>query len=172
MPASLAELLEMLETGDEYRRMDACRALGERGDVAALPALLEALGSGDEWVAEEAAMALGRIASPDAVPGLLGALGCQDRTGFLAEVTESIGESANPSHAALAGAQLALDTGAVRAAAARALGSIGDPSAVEGLVAALRDEHLTAPREAAAEALESLGTPEALAALAAWRGDS
>ena len=59
----------------------------------------------------------------------------------------------------------------VRAAAAEALGAIGDPQAVPALIQALGDSD-SAVRRAAAEALGKLGDPQAIPALIQALGDS
>ena len=169
---NLTELISLLGAKDYNLRMKATRQLGQLADSRAVPALIELLQDGDEWVALEAANALGEIASPEALPALLDVLASKASCAeidSLIEDGERKGDEVNKSHFAVATVQLAKDINALRAASAKALGRIGSPDAVAGLINALNDDHMTAPNKEAEWALRQIGTPVALKALEAIR---
>ncbi|MBV9947521.1 MAG: HEAT repeat domain-containing protein, partial [Myxococcales bacterium] len=145
-------------------RAHAAELLGLAAAPAAIPALVEALRDRDEdeaSVKPAVAAALGRIRDPAAVPLLVQQLrDADDRSArALAEALVAFGPAAVPALTPVLGDP---SQGAARVWAARILGRIGDPGAVDDLVARLhdRDDRL---RMAAAEALGAIGDPKALA---------
>ena len=66
-----AALLRLAATASETERVQAIRALGERGCTAALPALMGCAGAADTSVRREAFEALGKVAGEDDVQQLL-----------------------------------------------------------------------------------------------------
>lgn len=149
----------------------AVEALGKIGDPAAVPALCRALEDRKPWVRAEAARALERIADPAAVEPLCAALAhpepmviCRAGDALAAIGRPAVGPLVRTVHALcsrmqadpVGGALLAVSLG--RAAAA--LGRIGDPAALEGLVRLLDSESEWVAC-CAAEALGRLGDPRA-----------
>ncbi len=163
--AGVPALLELLEGGDEWARLNAAFALGEmdRHAYAAVPALISALDDPSHLVVRTAADALGAIGAPEAATPL-GALFRVNRCGWDEEVARSwsVRDQVRV-NAATALARLgrgaaaaedhlvdALDDGCGQVAtyAVEALRRIGSPSAMEaafGLLATERwDPSLTA----------------------------
>jgi HEAT repeat protein len=97
----------------------------------------------------------------------------------MSELIESLRLMAAPSSEAALGALVTAmldllresETHAQRSLAARTLGEIGDTRAVDGLIAALADEHVNV-RGTAARALLELATPPAIAAVRGILGDA
>ncbi len=173
-------LLAALKDGEMRVRAAAAEALGVIGDVRALKPLIAALDDRNPGVSEAAANALGRIGAPAVEPLLTAFLGenlfvrnaadsALSRAGwwpgkdaksaaYLAakgnwDALVAIGEPAvEPLIGALQDQKHQDARG--RQSAAMALGMIGDPRAVEPLLAALLKEDV---RETAAEALERIG---------------
>lgn len=162
---ALPDLLSALGDSDWNIQKRAAHVLGEIGDTRVAPDLMDALFSQDSAVIEEAALALGKIGNADAVPKLLIVLKAKDMCAlFDRERTQP-----NCFEDVAALGEFAMEISRLRASAARALGQIGDPGAVEALTEALYDPHITAPNEEAAKALERIGTPEACEEVEQWR---
>ena len=162
--ASLAQL----HAGDWQTRQSAVTALGERGDVSAVPALLEAIKDDSSHVRWSAVRALSAIDDRKVVPGLLSALRDEDAyvIDAASEALGRIGRAAQP------GLLRALKERRpeVRGAAVEVLGRIGNSKAVRPLRKLLGDRarsSISGRRlaELAAEALERIGSQEALAAI-------
>ena len=169
-------LVKALFDGHGDVRRSAARLLGRLGDPRAVEPLIKALG---DWaVCKAAAEALGKLGDPRAVGPLFKAL-C-DRVGpERAAAAEALAQLGDPvwkqwflgddgDFVRLAQSQHprafellsnALANGFDAAAAAQALGILGDLGAIEPLIKALGDgdEHV---REAAAAALVELGEPD------------
>jgi HEAT repeat protein len=126
-------------------RWDDCVALGP----IAIPNLLDVLSDQDCEVCEASAAALVQIGEP-AVPGLLQAL----RDYYINRSYSYINQCYSPSCCILA--------------SVRALGQIGDATAVPDLIRALQDQNWKM-HQAASKALERIGTPDALSAVQVWR---
>ena len=71
---------------------NACVALGNGGDPAAVPALAKALASGEPLVRGHAAWALGRIGGPDAAHALHKALAQEEDPEVLEEIEAALRE--------------------------------------------------------------------------------
>ncbi|MBN1284745.1 MAG: HEAT repeat domain-containing protein [Anaerolineae bacterium] len=162
---ALPDLLGALREADSTIQAKAARALGEIHDPRVVPDLVEALSSQDGAVIAEAAAALGKIGHPDAVPSLLEVLRAED----MRRLFDQERQHPNCFDDAVALGEFAIEISRLRAAAARALGRIGHPSAVEGLVEAMYDVHITAPNDEAAKALERIGTELASEEVMQWR---
>jgi HEAT repeat protein len=166
----VARLVGDLGAGDHYTAMEAARRLGELGNPSAVPALCEALLGGDEWVAVEAADALGRIGDSAAVPALLEALRAEYWLSEYDEMVAAALASDAPDRRIEMAEQFAGSRADVRAAAARALGRIGDPRAVPALIRVTQaDERFHHVRRVAIRALARIGTPEAQAMVSSWK---
>ena len=74
-------------------RRNACVALGNAGDLSAVPALVEALGDGEPLVRGHAAWALGRLGGESARRGLETALGHEEDTEVVEEIERALGEA-------------------------------------------------------------------------------
>jgi HEAT repeat protein len=146
-------------------RTYAAEVLGLAAVPTAIPALVASLGDRDEdaSVKAAAAAALAKLREPSAIPLLVKELACKDERSSrdVAEALVAFGPRAVPALVELL-ADPAYE--AARIWAARILGRIGDPSAVDELVARLndRDDRL---RVAATEALGIIGDPRALHAI-------
>ncbi len=144
-------------------RAYAAQVLGMAGAPAAIPALVEALRDRHEdetSVKAAAAAALAKLRDPSAVPLLVKELRFVDERSSrdVAEALVGFGSLAVPALLALLADPA---DPASRVWAARVLGRIGDPRAVDELIGRLqdRDDRL---RMTAAEALGMLGDPRAL----------
>jgi HEAT repeat protein len=163
-------------------RMAAAEALGKIGDPRAAEPLLVALNSWDVGVGlerrEAAAQALIQI-GPAAVEPLVAALKLRStgQSNIVEEVLGKIDRNWMRSKAAKEAVPAFVATlrdnkdAGVRSNAARALGEIGDPLAVEPLVAALKDKDGSV-RSEAVHALETLGDPRAIEPLVAALKDN
>ena len=76
---------------------NACVALGNTGDAAAVPALSEALADGEPLVRGHAAWALGRIGGPEAEGSLAGALALETDTQVTHEIEAALAEARSSS---------------------------------------------------------------------------
>ena len=167
---SLPELQRLLiEDRDGEVRIVATRALGELRDEGAVTSLVSAAQQGRvPWgIAKGALFAIGR----PAIEGLKTALRSPDQPTrmFSADLLGLL--NAVP---AVSDLLRALNDGAldVRIAAARALGRIGAPRAVPGLVACLPVSEPPELRATAAEALGRIGADETVDALSGLVGDT
>ena len=176
-------------------RCGAAQALGGVGDPGAVGALAAALHDGDATVRTAVATALGRIGAAGAAAPLAASLLDPDRATrkAAAEALDAVAwrpdrdavgatywaarqawdecaEIGAPAVGALCDA-LADEDGGDRAAAARALGTIGERAAAEPLAAALEDKN-PAVRLAAAQALGAIGDARAVEPLILAHGDT
>jgi HEAT repeat protein len=158
-PQALEQLLAWLGesgsgTGDKYadHRSAAAQALGELGDTRCVGALTAALTDRSSIVREAAAEALGALGDPQAVDSLVASL---DEIGEAA--ARALGRLCDSACEPLIAA-LGAENRFTRAAAALALGEIGDSRAAEPLLKALDAEEWDDVRRAAAEAVRKLGT--------------
>jgi HEAT repeat protein len=157
----LPQLITALRSGDWIVRMHAAKALGRVRNADAVEPLIPLLQDKVKAVREEAAATLAAIGDP-AIPSLLDALRHEDWLVRLHAV-ESLGKAR--SHRAVEPLLSVLFNdrdSAVREDAVRALGEIGDPTAVDYLFTAMREPSL---RTLAVEALGRIGDPRAVPAL-------
>jgi len=155
---ALETLLAALSDSDRDLRQAAAESLGRMGEARATASLTVTLDDYDEWVRRAGAQALEALKWQPAEPGqkarlLVNLLKWDEAAALGAPAVE-------PLITALRG-----KTGAVREAAALALGKVGDARAVDPLVACVRDNfNYPSVRSAAAVALSALkwqpDTPE------------
>ena len=157
------QLLETLSSGSEHSRLFSALVLGSIPDRRAIPGLIRALGDTANVyllgrVAEEAAKALAAMPDWTFAP-LSQAIAGADENVRAGAATALGGCGAIATPVLLKA--LRDPAAAVRAAAARALGKIGEPSAAPALAACLFDTENPPGRQsvgdAAAEALEKIG---------------
>ena len=150
-------------------RLAAAEALGVIGAPAAVAPLSRALESKEWRMRRAAADALGKISDPGVIEPLAGALA--DKEGAVTTVAAvalgRIGAPAVPAVTKL----LAHQTPEARAAAAYALGRIGDDSGIPPLRPRL-DDDAPAARLAAADALGKLGDAESASRIAQMLSDA
>jgi HEAT repeat protein len=165
---ALARALADLESSDSEARAAAIGVLGDAQYLPAVPYLTEILIS-DPGLRFMVATALGKIGDATPLPELLITLRDDDMW-VRAAVTSALIKIGRP---AVAGLIEAMGDGnkAVRRAAAKALGKIGDPQAVGKLLVGLLDIDNDV-RRFSAEALGRIGSPNAIAALLDRLGDS
>ncbi len=164
--ATVPQLIGQLQSYEPSVRAAAAEALAGIADPRVVKPLLDALKDDDADVRNWAGFGLSR-AGAFAVPALVEALAEEDallRTEALRALI-SIGREAVPALIAALSSQ----SDRVRWLSAQALGDIGDPRAVDGLVAALRDSD-EQTRKRATMALVKLGAP-AVKALVGCLGD-
>ncbi|MBZ0315539.1 MAG: HEAT repeat domain-containing protein [Anaerolineae bacterium] len=168
-PVALPNLLEALHDPSPQVRASAVAALGNIGDVTAVSSLLEALHDKDSDVRSHTTQALGSIGDVASISSLLETLGDTDwlvRRNAV-EALEKIGTPAIPG---------LLDTlrdlkKYGRAAAALALGRIGDLTATPVLLDTLHDREAVV-RKNVVEALGQIGDPTTTPALLSTLSDS
>jgi len=135
-PRAVEPLIHALRDEDPQVRKNAVTALKWTQDPRAVEPLIGVLKDEVQEVREGAVQALGRLRDPRAVDPLIGVLRDWPSMYSVGRSLKEIGEPAvEPLIAALTD-----DNSVVRAAAAKALGSIEDPRAVEPLILALGDE--------------------------------
>jgi hypothetical protein len=156
-------------------------ALGQIGDVTAIPILIEVLGNpNDGRISPSAATALGRIGDSVAVPALIKMLRGGDwqvRSDPRSGVARALGMIGEPTEVIVPALIEVLRDKELRnedpnnawranEAAAKVLGQIGEPAkdAVPALTEALNDSHEDV-RRSAVRALKRMGTPEAMKAV-------
>lgn len=159
----LDPLIEGLSSADWIVRMHAAKALGRIGEARAAPALMPLLQDKVKAVRAEAANALAAMGEA-AVPLLVEALK-HDQWLVRLHAVEALGRIRSSGAVEPLLRVLFNDPdAAVREDAARSLGEIGDPRAVEFLLTAMREPGL---RTRAIEALGKIGDRRAVSALIA-----
>lgn len=152
----LTHFLTALHDSSVFVRQSAARALGALGNRRALPQLVEATEDDQYWVREAAVEALGKLSDSRTTKRLVSLLRGR-------RFAPRIGTYPGPLVHFIARTEPA---STVRREAARALGRIGDPRALEPLIDSLRDGHEDGQVVAtAARALGELGHTEATPAL-------
>jgi HEAT repeat protein len=146
---------------------EAAWALGEFGDARALDALKTALHDPSAWVRNYAVLALGQLKGPGSVPSLIEAT--RDTSGYTSgEIFFTVQES--PIIYYLRADQRAVSSiepiphYVVHLNAIHALGQVGDPAAVDPLLALLNDKDAQV-RRAALEVLGNYEGPKVIEAL-------
>ena len=162
MTPPLAEWLESLEDVDDTTREEAAKALADLGDPSTLQPLLNAL-EDDYWsVRVHVGRALAKIGGPESIEGLI-TLFNDNMLEVQSEAVQSMASMGTTVVSRLI-ACLKEEKWRVREQAAKALGEIHAPEAVDGLVLSCRDRD-GAVKSAAAEALGKIGEPKAVPAL-------
>ncbi|MDR4481799.1 MAG: HEAT repeat domain-containing protein [Nitrospirales bacterium] len=162
MSNSVQDWIDALEDADDATREEAAKALAEKGDPKALEPLLTAL-EDDYWsVRSHVGWALAKIGGEKAVEGLI-TLFNDNMMEVQAEAVKamtSMGKGVIPQLLTC----LKDKRWRVREQAAKTLGELRDPQAVQGLNLVCRDRD-GAVKSAAAEALGKIGDPKAIPTL-------
>lgn len=164
-PQAVPALVSALSADDAALVARAAGALGALQASAAVPALRDVLMDPQVVAPAAAADALSAIGSPEAMDALLGALDSETMTPARHNAMAALERLGSP---AVTDLQRLVANGspAAQRNAIEALGWIGDPAAVDSLLAALR--YGTGDvRAEAAWALGEIGDPKAIPALAA-----
>ena len=146
---------EVLQTGLADERAEAIKYLGENQYAPAVPYLAQLVEESDPGTRFLAAQALGKIGdeAESAIPSLLIALRADDMYLRMASTSAFI-SIGNPAVPGLVKALFDRKK-AVRRAAAKALGKIGNPRAIKPLEVAIKDREPSV-RKLCKEALERL----------------
>lgn len=155
---TLAEeaLIAALKDPDPHVREIAVKSLGKHGHRRNVEPLIAALKDSHASVRRAASQALGKIGDSRAVDSLIAAL--QDSDGYTCQnAVEALGKitAASAVEPLIAVFQNTKRETYLRREAAKALGLIGDPRALEVLIAALKDDRNV--RHEVADALGKLG---------------
>lgn len=157
--------LSDLKDPDEDTRERAAYMIGNLGDPIATVALMNALSDLDVDVRFEAALALGKIKAKSAVKALIRLLDDEEDADVCAAAATALGDiGAAEASIPLIG-KLTHHDRFVKAKAARALGKLGEKSAVESLINLMRNDGISDVREASAIALAIIGGTQSLRAL-------
>jgi len=160
-------LLALDLLGSDFMEQHCLEALRRLGDEAAVEPMLERAGRRDK----DAIEILGKIGSDEAVDTIVEYVATESDPGLQRTTLKALGEIGSEAATQAVADQLVAENPLVRSAAARALGCIGDPRAVEPLAEVLADDDAIPVRGAAAWALVQVGTAEALEAVAAYTDD-
>ncbi len=162
MSQTMEDWLEALEDVDDATREEAARALVELGDSNSLEPLLAAL-EDDFWaVRVQVGWALAKIGGEKSIDGLIVLFNdsMMEVQSEAVQAMATLGSSVSPRLITC----LKDTQWKVREQAAKTLGYIKDPQAVQGLCLACRDRD-GAVKSAAAEALGKIGDPKAIPSL-------
>jgi HEAT repeat protein len=163
-PRATTTLLKVLNDPDWLVRAATCQALAELVDIRAVPKLLKVLSDDDRTVAINAARALGAIGDRRATPALIRELKSEDRD-FCRVIVLALRELHDPHSLETLIVELAARD-AVSHEAARALGELADPAAIDSLAALIfaePDDQYAA--DAGCEALEKIRSPRVIRVL-------
>lgn len=151
------EAFETLQNGDADARADAIKYLGDIQYAPAVPHLTQLVAESDPGTRFLAAQSLGKIGdeAESAIPTLLIALRADDMYLRMA-VTGTLINIGDPSVPGLVKALFDRNN-AVKRAAAKALGKIGNPRAIKALEVAIKDQN-AGVRKMCRQALERLAT--------------
>lgn len=155
-PRSFSALRTVRRGVDERRRESAIRSMGESQMSLGISELNDALVDPAPRVRREAATALGRMRSPAASEALI-RLATQQPELVEEETLEALGECGQASASATIAAYLEHPSSILRRAAAKALGRLRSPDAIEPLRAVVNEPGDPDLRRAALQALRSLG---------------
>ncbi len=134
---ALDYLLELLDSAQTDHRWWAAAALASIDHPRSRRGLIQALTDSDSGVRQCAAAGLRRLPAPEAIPALIEALGAADRL-FARLASGALAVLGAEAVSALTLAMRSEDP-STRIEAARALGEVGDGSAIPALFAALSD---------------------------------
>lgn len=163
-------ILERLDDRSPAVQVVAAEALGQCGDARAVEPLLERLKSDDEAILLRAISALRRLKDVRSAQALVGLL-TDERDVVRQRAVDSLGQIGDAEIAQRLEQVLKYDRSElVRASAAKALGGIGDPGAIDALLDALRDEFPVRCR--AVVSLGAIRDDAALPAIAALLRDA
>ncbi|MDZ4762923.1 MAG: HEAT repeat domain-containing protein [Chloroflexota bacterium] len=165
-------LIAQLTDSDVAVRRTAARALITLGDPAAAPALIAILNDGDAIMRIDVVTALGMCRSEAGMAALLKLVRLSMFDAHHVQAIRSLGWFRDARLAAPLLPLLAHNVGAVRLAAAEALGDIGDPSAVPALVERFESDPQIDIRWQAARSLGAIRDASAVPALMAALHDT
>jgi HEAT repeat protein len=164
LPSTVPAFADALKRNNSDLKVTAIRALAELGGPDAVEALTRALDDASGGIRSMAVSALESLDDPAAVPAIIRALDDKNRE---VQTTAANALTRKPDLRALEPLRAQLLEGyypEVRAIAARALGGLPLPRAVDALILALYDQFPDV-RLAAASALGRIGDPRAVDAL-------
>ena len=159
-------LLDSLGDSNQWVRIVAAEALGQIGDQEATRALMITLDDDSVWVRRACVVALGQIGDERAIPPLVNRLLDPPNSEWPEELRDAIAKTLGAiGEMALQTLIYALDDPDpwVNCAAARALGHIGDPSAIAPLSDLIKSEH-SVVRSATTQALAQIADGRAVRA--------
>ncbi|MCA9473847.1 MAG: HEAT repeat domain-containing protein [Nitrospirales bacterium] len=162
MPQTVEEWLEALEDIDDATREEAATALSKLGDPSTIDSILSAI-EDDYWaVRAKLGWALAKIGGPKAIDGLVTLFNdsMMEVQSEAVQAMSSMGQSVAPRMITC----LKDTRWKVREQAAKVLGEIKDPQAVQALSIACRDRD-GAVKSAAAEALGKIGDSKGIPTL-------
>jgi HEAT repeat protein len=158
--------MESLQDGNQWVRIVAAEALGQIGDNEATQTLMMTLDNESIWVRRACVVALGQIGDERAIPPLVNRLLDPPNSEWPEELRDAIAKALGAiGETALQTLIYALDDPDpwVNCAAARALGQIGDASAIAPLSAMTTSEH-SVVRSATTQALAKMADVRAVRA--------
>ncbi len=165
-PRAVEPLIEALDDSNQWVRIVAAEALGQLGAQEAVEHLLSSLDDNSIWVRRASVVALGQVGNVRAVPPLMERLLRAPDSEWPEEIhdviAKALGDIGEPAIKVLV--EALEDTDAwVSAAAARALGRIGDPQAITPLILLMKQENKWV-RSAATQALAQISDSRAVRA--------
>lgn len=160
-------LLALESLGSEFMEQNCLNALERMGPEEAIEPMIERADRRDK----QAIRILGKIGSPEALD-TIEEYAAPDTDDELRRVAlKAVGEIGSNESTKTVAQGLMADTEGVRSTAARALGCIGDPRAIEPLKALLQERDTGTDRASAAWALVQIGTRRALESVAEYATD-
>jgi hypothetical protein len=160
-------LLALENLQSEFMERHCLEALTRMNDEAAFDAMHQRASKRDK----PGIKALGKMGAADAVETLLEYVDADSDPGLQKVTFKALGEIGSEEATGPLANKLDADNEQVRPYAARALGLIGDPRAVEPLADVLTDDENDEVRAAAAWALRQIGTERALSAAGDFADD-
>lgn len=136
-PEAAEGLLAYIDDSDRYLGLAVAKALARMRHPRAVPVLIRMLGGDSDYFRCLAAEALGELKEASAVAPLIAQLKCRSKNVRL-EAVRALDRIGNNEAAGPISACLMDEESEVRWAAASALRDLRDPSAVDGMIAALK----------------------------------
>jgi HEAT repeat protein len=160
-------LLALEQLGSEYMEEHCLKALRRLGAEAAIEPMLQRADRRDQPAIE----ILGKIGSEEAVDTIVEYVDPESDAALQQTAMQALGEIGSEDTTGAIADRLGAGNTAVRTAAARALGCMGDPRAIPPLADRLAEDDSGPVRGAAAWALVQIGTEGALEAAAEYTDD-
>jgi HEAT repeat protein len=160
-------LLALEKLGSEFMEEHCLEALQRMGPEAAIDPMLQRANRRDK----PAIRILGKIGSAEALDTIEEYAGPDADDALRRVALKAVGEIGSRGSTRTVAQGLAADSESVRSRAARALGLIGDPRAIDPLATALAEDDVHSVRASAAWALVQIGTERALEAASAYADD-
>jgi HEAT repeat protein len=169
-----AENLQSTIYDPPVRQLAEKLAHGMARGMDPVPLLIEILLSGDDWAAIIVLDLLADLKDERALPALLhNTLAYETHQQPFDTQLEALRQQQNMRGAIAFAEHIGGDVDLMRWGSIRALGTLGHPDAVQGLIRVLTDERERSDTKiAACLALERIGTAEALAAVQTWKSKS